>query len=205
MVGGNKRGYWEEKNILFDLCIEIYIVMKLGISNWWWSGVFFYIRIGKQMLIKVIEIVVYFCEIFYQMFYCVGGNCLRVNKLILCLQFNEGIVLKFGMKVLGFGFEVKQVMMDFSYDQLGGVFGGDVYVCLIEDCILGDQIFFIWSDVVEVFWYFFDLILCYWNEYFEVLLYGYFVGIWGFLESEVMMYEYGVEWINLCKNLINID
>ena len=62
------------------------------------------------------------------------------------MQPNEGIVLKFGMKVPGPGFDVKQVMMDFSYDQLGGKATGDAYARLIEDCIQGDPTLFTRSD-----------------------------------------------------------
>ena len=54
------------------------------------------------------------------------------------MQPNEGIVLKIGMKVPGAGFEVRQVTMDFSYAQLGGVPSGDAYARLIDDCIQGD-------------------------------------------------------------------
>ena len=204
-AGGNKRGYREEKNISPDSRTETYIAMKLGISNWRWSGVPFYIRTGKQMPTKVTEIVVHFRETPHQMFHCAGGNCPRANKLILRLQPNEGIVLKFGMKVPGPGFEVKQVTMDFSYDQLGGVPGGDAYARLIEDCILGDQTLFTRSDAVEASWHFFDPILRYWNEHPEAPLYGYPAGTWGPLESEAMMHEHGAEWTNPCKNLTNTD
>ena len=95
------------------------------------------------------------------------------------------------MKVPGPGFEVKQVMMDFSYDQLGGVPSGDAYARLIEDCILGDQTLFTRSDAVEASWHFFDPILRYWNEH--------------PLESEAMMHEHGADWTNPCKNLTNTD
>lgn len=98
---------------------------------------------------KVTEIVVHFRETPHQMFHCAGGNCPRANKLILRLQPNEGIVLKIGMKVPGAGFEVKQVTMDFSYDQLGGVPSGDAYARLIDDCIQGDPTLFTRSDAVE--------------------------------------------------------
>lgn len=154
---------------------------------------------------KVTEIVVHFRETPHQMFHCAGGNCPRANKLILRLQPNEGIVLKFGMKVPGPGFEVKQVTMDFSYDQLGGVPGGDAYARLIEDCILGDQTLFTRSDAVEASWHFFDPILRYWNEHPDAPLYGYPAGTWGPLESEAMMHEHGAEWTNPCKNLTNTD
>ena len=179
--------------------------MKLGISNWRWSGVPFYIRTGKQMPTKVTEIVVHFRETPHQMFHCAGGNCPRANKLILRLQPNEGIVLKIGMKVPGAGFEVKQVTIDFSYDQLGGVPSGYPYARLIDDCIQGDPTLFTRSDAVEASWRFFDPILKYWKEHPDAPLYGYPAGTWGPLESEAMMHEHGAEWTNPCKNLTNTD
>ncbi len=202
---GIKKGYREENNIDANSRTETYIAMKIGIDNWRWSGVPFYIRTGKQMPTKVTEIVVHFKETPHHMFTCQGGKCPRANKLILRLQPNEGIVLKFGMKVPGPGFEVKQVMMDFSYDDLGGLPAGDAYARLIEDCILGDATLFTRSDAVEASWRFFDPVLRYWNENPDAPLYGYPVGTWGPLESEAMMKEHGAEWTNPCKNLINSE
>ena len=204
-ASGSKKGYREEKNVSPESRTETYIAMKLGISNWRWSGVPFDIRTGKQMPTKVTEIVVHFRETPHQMFHCAGGNCPRANKLILRLQPNEGIVLKIGMKVPGAGFEVKQVTMDFSYDQLGGVPSGDAYARLIDDCIQGDPTLFTRSDAVEASWRFFDPILKYWKEHPDAPLYGYPAGTWGPLESEAMMHEHGAEWTNPCKNLTNTD
>lgn len=203
--GSAKEGYREEKNVAPESRTETYIAMKLGISNWRWSGVPFYIRTGKQMPTKVTEIVVHFKETPHQMFHCSGGNCPKANKLILRMQPNEGIVLKFGMKVPGPGFEVGQVTMDFSYDKLGGVPGGDAYARLIEDCIQGDSTLFTRSDAVEASWRFFDPILRYWESHPDAPLYGYPAGTWGPLESEAMMREHGAEWTNPCKNLTNTD
>lgn len=202
---GSKKGYREEKNVSSESRTETYIAMKLGISNWRWSGVPFYIRTGKQMPTKVTEIVVHFRETPHQMFHCANGNCPTANKLILRLQPNEGVVLKIGMKVPGSGFEVKQVTMDFSYNQLGGVPSGDAYARLIEDCIQGDPTLFTRSDAVESSWRFFDPILRYWKDHPEAPLYGYPAGTWGPLESEAMMHEHGADWTNPCKNLINTD
>lgn len=202
---GTKRGYRQEKNVSEDSRTETYIAMKLGISNWRWSGVPFYIRTSKQMPTKVTEIVVHFRETPHQMFHCAGASCPRANKLILRLQPNEGVVLKIGMKVPGAGFEVKQVTMDFSYDQLGGVPSGDAYARLIEDCIHGDPTLFTRSDAVEASWRFFDPILRYWKDHPDAPLYGYPAGTWGPLESEAMMHEHGAEWTNPCKNLKNTD
>ena len=204
-ASGNKKGYREEKGVAPDSRTDTYIAMKLGISNWRWSGVPFYIRTGKQMPTKVTEIVVHFRETPHQMFHCAGGNCPRANKLILRLQPNEGIVLKIGMKVPGAGFEVRQVTMDFSYAQLGGVPSGDAYARLIDDCIQGDPTLFTRSDAVEASWKFFDPVLRYWKDNPDAPLYGYPAGTWGPLESEAMMHEHGADWTNPCKNLTNTD
>lgn len=204
-ASGSKAGYREEKGVAPDSRTETYIAMKIGINNWRWSGVPFYIRTGKQMPTKVSEIVVHFRETPHRMFRCEEGNCPRANKLILRLQPNEGIVLKFGMKAPGSGFDVKQVMMDFSYDKLGGLPVGDAYARLIEDCIAGDATLFTRSDAVEASWRFFDPVLRYWKEHADAPLYGYPAGTWGPLESEAMMHEHGAEWTNPCKNLTNTD
>ncbi len=200
-----KKGYRQEKNVVPNSRTETYIAMKLGISNWRWSGVPFYIRTGKQMPTKVTEIVVHFRETPHQMFNCPEGTCSRANKLILRIQPNEGIVLKIGLKVPGAGFEVKQVTMDFSYDQLGGLPSGDAYARLIEDCIHGDPTLFTRSDAVESSWRFFNPVLQYWKDHPDSPLYGYPAGTWGPLESEAMMHEHGADWTNPCKNLTNTD
>ena len=205
-ASNSKKGYREEKGVNPESRTETYIAMKLGISNWRWSGVPFYIRTGKQMPTKVTEIVVHFKETPHQVFHSADGNeHPMANKLILRLQPNEGIVLKFGMKMPGPGFEIKQVTMDFSYDKLGGVPSGDAYARLIEDCILGDATLFTRSDAVEASWKFFDPVLNYWTNNADAPLYGYPAGTWGPLESEAMMHEHGAEWTNPCKNLTNTD
>lgn len=201
----NKKGYREEKGVDPNSRTETYIAMKIGISNWRWSGVPFYIRTGKQMPTKVTEIVVHFKETPHQMFNCTGGRCPQANKLILRLQPNEGVVLKIGMKVPGAGFDVKQVTMDFSYDQLGGVPSGDAYARLIDDCIQGDPTLFTRSDAVEASWKFFDPVLKYWENDEHAPLYGYPAGTWGPLESEGMMNDHNASWTNPCKNLTNTD
>lgn len=205
LENGEKKGYRQEKGVPEKSRTETYIAMKIGIGNWRWSGVPFYIRTGKQMPTKVTEIVVHFKPTPHQMFQCVGGNCPTANKLILRIQPNEGTVLKFGMKVPGPGFDIKQVEMDFTYDRLGGAPVGDAYSRLIEDCILGDQTLFTRSDAVEASWNFFDPVLKYWEENPKASLFGYPAGTWGPLESEEMMKEHGASWTNPCKNLTNTD
>ncbi|NDV66736.1 glucose-6-phosphate dehydrogenase [Bacteroides sp. 224] len=205
MASETKKGYREEKNVPADSRTETYIAMKLGISNWRWSGVPFYIRTGKQMPTKVTEIVVHFKAAPHQMFHCAQGNCPHANTLILRIQPNEGVLLRVSMKVPGSGFEVKLTDLDFSYDKLGGLPFGDAYARLIEDCIAGDPTLFTRGDAVEASWRFFDPILKYWKNNAAAPLHGYPADTWGPLESEAMMNEHNASWTNPCKNLTNKD
>ena len=153
---------------------------------------------------KVSEIVIHFRKTPHHLFSS-GQETPPANQLIIRLQPNEGIVLKFGMKVPGSGFEVKQVPMDFTYDKLGGLPTEDAYSRLIEDCLDGDSTLFTRSDAVEAAWRLFDPVLKYWNDCgHKVPLYGYPAGTWGPLESE-MIIENGHNWTNPCKNLTNTD
>jgi glucose-6-phosphate 1-dehydrogenase len=202
---GHHVGYREEKGVAADSRTETYIAMKIGIDNWRWSGVPFYIRTGKQMPTKVTEIVVHFKKTPHQMFGSIEGIN-NANRLIIRIQPNEGIALKFGMKTPGAGFDIKPVSMDFTYDSLGGKPAGDAYARLIEDCILGDPTLFTRSDAVEASWRFFAPVLKYWKENPNAPLYGYPAGTWGPLESEAMLHEHGAgDWTNPCKNLTNTD
>lgn len=197
------RDYRHEENVDPNSRTETFLAMRLYIANWRWDGVPFYIRTGKQMPTKVSEIVVHFKKTPHQIFNC-GENCTQPNQLIIRLQPNEGIALKFSMKVPGSGFEMKQVSMDFTYDRLGGVPTGDAYARLLEDCLTGDPTLFTRSDAVEASWKFFDPILDAWKENQTIPLYGYPAGTWGPLETKSIMLN-NQEWTNPCKNLTNTD
>lgn len=201
----NQVGYREEPNIAPDSRTETFIAMKLGIQNWRWSGVPFYIRTGKQMPTKVTEIVIHFKKAPHQMFNFSKVKLPEENKLFLRLQPNEGITLSFGMKIPGSGFEMKEVMMDFGYDSLGGIPPEDAYIRLIEDCMHGDPTLFTRSDAVEASWKYFEPVLKYWKEHPETPLHGYPAGTWGPLESETMIHNNGAEWTNPCKNRTNTN
>ncbi|MDR0939677.1 MAG: glucose-6-phosphate dehydrogenase [Mediterranea sp.] len=201
----HRKGYREEKGVAPESRTETYIAMKLGISNWRWAGVPFYIRTGKQMPTKVTEIVVHFKPTPHQMFHAAGGEAPKANALVIRIQPNEGFVLKTDMKTPGAGFDVQQVSMDFTYGQLGGVPAGDAYARLIDDCIQGDPTLFTRGDAVEASWRFFTPVLDYWKQNPDVSLYGYPAGTWGPKESEAMTREHGAEWTNPCKNLTNTD
>jgi glucose-6-phosphate 1-dehydrogenase len=197
------KGYRNEKNVSPDSQTETFLAMKLFLSNWRWDGVPFYIRTGKGMPTKVSEIIIHFKHTPHRLFTS-RDECPEQNQLVIRIQPNEGIVLKFDMKVPGSGFDLKQVPMDFTYDKLRGLMFEDAYSKLIEDCINGDQTLFTRSDAVEASWKFFDPILAYWRDNKNAPLYGYPAGTWGPLESEAIIDDVK-KWTNPCKNLTNTD
>ena len=92
---------------------------------------------------------------------CSGGSC---NKLIIRIQPNESITLKFGLKMPGAGFTVKQVGMDFRYDSLSKNYLPDAYERLLLDAMLGDSTLYARSDALESSWGLIDPILHHWKE-----------------------------------------
>ena len=162
-ASGSKKGYREEKNVPADSRTETYIAMKIGIDNWRWSDVPFYIFTGKKLPEKSSEIVVNFKSTPHQLFVgqCSGGSC---NKLIIRIQPDESITLKFGLKMPGAGFTVKQVGMDFRYDSLSKNYLPDAYERLLLDAMLGDSTLYARSDALEASWRLIDPILHHWKE-----------------------------------------
>lgn len=200
--GVQHKSYRDEDKIAPDSRTETFFAMKLFIDNWRWHGVPFYVRTGKMMPTKVTEIVVHFKPTPHKMFASADGRSIP-NQLIIRIQPNEGIVLKFGAKVPGSGFEVKKVSMEFTYDQLGGLASGDAYSRLLEDCMLGDSTLFTRSDAVEMSWRFFDPIIKAWQAP-DFPLYGYPAGTWGPKQSDSIIDDYH-NWTNPCRNLTNSE
>lgn len=207
-IAGEKRGemakgYRMERGVDEASHTETFLAMKVNISNWRWEGVPFYIRTGKQMPTKVTEIIIHFKQTPHRLFSC-RDDCPAQNQLIIRIQPNEGMVIKFDVKVPGSGFNVQQVPMDFSYDKLAQLTDGDAYSRLLEECLNGDSTLFTRSDAVEASWRYFDPILRFWEDNPNTPLHGYPAGSWGPLESEKIIEVEG-KWTNPCKNLTNTN
>jgi len=206
-IAGEKRGemakaYREERGVNPGSQTETFLAMRVNISNWRWEGVPFYIRTGKQMPTKVTEIIIHFKQTPHRLFSC-RDNCPEQNQLIIRIQPNEGIVLKYDVKIPGSGFNVQQVPMEFTYDKIGEL-SDDAYSRLLEECLSGDSTLFTRSDAVEASWSYFDKVLKYWENHPDTPLYGYPAGSWGPLESEDITID-GKGWTNPCKNLTNTN
>ncbi|WP_413283714.1 glucose-6-phosphate dehydrogenase [Vibrio sp. MA40-2] len=200
VVRGNLLpGYREEHGVSDDSRTETYVGLKMFIDNWRWAGVPFYVRTGKRLPTRVTEVVIHFKNTPHPVF---GINAPE-NKLIIRIQPDEGILLSFGLKKPGAGFEAKEVSMDFHYDDLEESNMLTAYERLILDCMKGDATLFARSDAVEACWEFVQPILDY-KENLEHL-FGYAAGTWGPIEADKLLTDDGRKWRFPCKNLTNTD
>jgi glucose-6-phosphate 1-dehydrogenase len=197
--GESRSGYREEKGIPAESRTETYVAMKLHIDNWRWGGVPFYIRTGKRLPTRVTEIVVYFNPSPHTLFSERVPGMGQGNQLVIRIQPDEGILLKFGMKVQGAGFKVQEVNMDFYYKDLTNNYIPEAYQRLLLDCMQGDSTLYARGDAVEAAWQFVDHILQAWEKDRNIPLHGYPCGTWGpeiadqMIEGEMYTWRYPSE------------
>lgn len=198
--GESIHAYREEPGVDPDSHTETFIAMKFYIDNWRWAGIPFYIRTGKRLPTRVTEIVIEFKPTPHHLFDESSFGHYSANQLIIRIQPDEGILLKFGMKEPGAGFKVRPVNLDFHYSSLADIKLPSAYERLLLDCMRGDATLYSTGDNVEAAWNFIQPILNTWEKDPSTPLYGYPAGTWGPFESDSLM-ESGQAWRYPCKNL----
>ena len=201
MRGESVPGYREEKHVARDSRTETFLAMKFFVDNWRWGGVPFFIRTGKRLPTRVTEAVIHFKKTPQALFAQGPDNGVAENQLILRIQPDEGILLKFGMKLPGEGFQIKNVDMDFHYSDLGETVLPEAYERLLLDCLLGDTTLYARADSVEACWAFLTPILDNWQNDPDSRLFGYPAGTWGPHEAKTLFDNPGEDWRYPCKNL----
>ena len=171
-------GYRQEEGVAPDSSTETFAALKFYVDNWRWADVPFYVRTAKRMPTKVTEVVIHFQTPHHQIFRDVGMDS-KDNKLIIRIQPDEGILVKFGVKVPGQGFRVERANLDFYYSDLKGAYVMNAYERLLLDAMQGDATLYARADEVEAAWEFVDPILKYWQQGEDVVTYGYSAGVWG--------------------------
>ncbi len=203
--GESVPGYRDEEGVPENSRTETFLAARVFIDNWRWSGVPFYVRTGKRLPTRVTEIVINFKETPHHLFNQYGTEMRANNRLIIRIQPDEGILLNFGMKLPGAGYKVKNVGMDFHYNELSSVYLPTAYERLLLDAMLGDQTLFSRGDIVEEAWKFVQPILDAWKADETIPLYGYPSGTWGPPEADALLDLENYEWRYPCKNLSNSD
>ena len=123
------------------------------------------------------------------------------NQLVIRIQPDEGILLKFGMKVPGAGFNVQNVNMDFHYKDLTDSYIPEAYQRLLLDCMEGDSTLYARGDAVEAAWEFVNPILKVWQSDPDIPLHGYPAGTWGPEMADELIEGAIYNWRYPCKNL----
>ncbi|MDB4447881.1 glucose-6-phosphate dehydrogenase [Roseivirga sp.] len=199
--GESVDGYREEDDVSAESKTETYVAMKFFIDNWRWAGVPFYIRTGKRMPTRVTEVVIHFKPNHHHLFAHDSTLANQQNVLVIRIQPNEGILLKFDMKIPGAGFNTEQVNMDFKYDELTNVYVPDAYERLILDCMQGDATLYARGDSTEAAWEFIDPILKAWEADQNIPVYGYPAGTWGPENADNLIEGKNMNWRYPCSNL----
>lgn len=199
-IDGKKvKGYREEEGVDPMSTTETYAAIKFYVDNWRWKDVPFYVRTAKRMPTKVTEVVIHFKTPHHQIFKESGIHN-KDNKLIIRIQPDEGILIKFGVKVPGQGFNVERANLDFYYSSLAETRVMDAYERLLLDAMQGDATLYARADEVEAAWEFVDPILNYWKNGENVRMYGYPSGVWGPENADDLIEGIGA-WRNPGENL----
>lgn len=193
-------GYREEEGVDPHSMTETFAALKFYIDNWRWGGVPFYIRTGKRLPTRVTEVVIHFKATPHFLF-SEGEGHSTANQLVIRIQPDEGILLKFGMKIPGAGFDVQNVNMDFHYSELSNQRIPSAYERLLFDSIKGDSTLFARTDEVIEAWKFLTPVLEAWKNDKDIPLYGYPAGSWGPEKADDLIDDKDVTWRYPCKNL----
>ncbi len=197
MKGKRVPGYREEPGVNPNSTTPTYVAMKFAIDNWRWQGVPFYLRTGKRLPKKVSEISIHFREVPYLIFQSATKQA-NANILAMRIQPNEGISLRFEVKMPGPELRSRSVEMDFSYGSAFGIGSADSYDRLLIDCMIGDQTLFTRADEVEAAWQVVTPALSVWDAPTDpASIPQYEAGTWEPAEAELLIERDGRRWRRL--------
>ena len=200
VVLGQYEGYKSEENVSPQSVTPTFAAVRFDIDNWRWRHVPFFVRSGKKLPKRTSEIAIQFRPPPVLMFNQTELEQKWPSVLVMRVQPDEGISLRFNVKTPGTAnqltpeFEISPVNMDFSYDE---VFGGETppaYQTLLLDVMLGDATLFTRSDEVEAAWQVIDPLLEYFEQKPPAALPQYKQGSWGPAEADELLDRSGTRW-----------
>ena len=150
--GQRVAGYRDEAGVAADSQTETFVALRLNLEAWRWSGIPFYLRTGKRLPVHDTRIVVVFNDVPLHLFRPVGVHQLSTDRLVVRIQPDEGISLRFVAKQPGPDVVTQPVDMDFDYGSSFAVSPPEAYERLLHDALDGDHLLFIREDEVEHGW-----------------------------------------------------
>ncbi len=194
-IGKEKvNGYREENGVDENSMTETFVAMNLFVDNWRWQDVPFYLRTGKRLARRASEIVVQFREVPHRSFPEEGRRDWPSSRLIILIQPDEGIILRFQAKEPGPEITLKPVDMRFDYrDYFSGPFP-DAYETLFNDLIQNDATPFMRADQVEAAWKILMPVLEVWADKKPSTFPNYSAGSWGPEAADNLLTQHGHFW-----------
>jgi glucose-6-phosphate 1-dehydrogenase len=191
LAGVRAAAYLDEDKIPAGSTTETFVAVKLGVETRRWAGVPFYLRTGKRLPKRVTEIAVVFKKAPHLPFDSTDTEELGHNQLVIRVQPDEGITLRFGSKVPGSAMEVRDVSMDFLYGEAFTESSPEAYERLLLDVLLGDATLFPRNEEVELSWKVIDPLEAFWAGQQPDL---YRAGEWGPRSADEMLARDGRTW-----------
>ncbi len=196
MGGEMLPGYRQEPDVDPNSSTETFVALKLGIDNWRWAGVPFYIRTGKRLAQRKSEIAIHFKQAPFALFRDTPVDKLAANVLVLHIQPQESVSLQFSAKVPGPTVRLGGVRMDFNYEDYFNAGPSTGYETLLYDCLIGDATLFQRADNVEAGWRIVQPALDAWQAG-HIHVHPYSVGSAGPAKADALLAEDGRHWRRL--------
>ncbi len=188
-------GFLEEDGIAADSVTETYAAVTLNIDTRRWAGVPFFLRTGKRLTSRMTEIAVMFQRAPHLPFDKTATEELGQNALVIRVQPDEGVTVRFGSKVPGSAMEVRDVNMDFAYGESFTESSPEAYERLLLDVLIGDPPLFPRQEEVELSWQILDPIEEFWASHDKPEQYE--AGGHGPASSDAMLARHGCAWRRL--------
>ncbi len=197
--GQRVPAYRAEPGVPPDSKTETFVAMKLLIDNWRWAGVPFFLRTGKRMASRSTHVVIEFRRAPFVLFRETQVEDLMPNQLIMHIQPEEGISLRFAAKTPGPAMHLGEVDMDFKYADYFGETSSTGYERLLHDCMIGDATLFQRADMVEAGWSIVTPMLDVWKALPPRNFPNYPSGSWGPKEADELLERDSRAWRNFEK------
>jgi len=190
--GEQVLGYLDEQGVAAGSTTETYAALRVEVATRRWAGVPFYLRTGKRLGKRVTEIAVVFKKAPHLPFDETATEELGQNAVVIRVQPDEGVTMRFGAKVPGAQMEVRDVTMDFGYGSAFTESSPEAYERLILDVLLGEPPLFPRHEEVELSWQILDPIEAWWQRHGKPDPYP--AGGWGPASSDRMLARDGRVW-----------
>ena len=193
--GEQVPGYRGEHNVALGSLTETFAAVKLYVDNWRWQGVPFYLRTGKRLPARISEVSIQFKPVPHQIFPPEAFQDPRPNRLIVAIQPEEGILLRFVSKYPGPAMRLAPVLMQFYYREAFKTPSPEAYETLLLDVLRGDATLFMRADQAEAAWEVLAPILEAWETVRPYDFPNYPAGTWGPDAAEALLAQDGRSWV----------